>query len=160
MKVRVDFKGGQDIARQLQQMSTRASKGILRNALLTVGGPIIQQGMEARAPRAPGAPDIADNIVVSVARGDRSETGAAGSRAAVAIGPSTAPRSDQPGTTYGEQGMYLEFGTEHIEMQPFARPTFDADAPKVLAPLGAALWAAIVLRNGGTRGLSSGGGLL
>jgi HK97 gp10 family phage protein len=133
MKVRVKFEGGQALAAALNQLSQRASKGVMRDALLSVAAPPMQAGMRARAARAPGAPDLADNIVVSVAP-------ARGNTAAVIVGPSNALRADQPDKTFGEQGLYLEVGTEDTPMQAFARPTFDEVAPKVIAPIGAALW--------------------
>jgi HK97 gp10 family phage protein len=140
MKTGIRIEGGAELAKALQQLSVRVSKNVLRDALLDVAAPPLERGMARRAARAPGAPDLAEHMTTSVAA-------SSGRSAAVVVGPSTEVRSDQPGTTFDEQGRYVEFGTVDTPMQAFARPTFDSDAPKVITPMGAALWATLVGRG-------------
>lgn len=133
MKFGVRFEGGQQLAQALQQLSQRASKNVLRGVLQEVAAPPIQRRASALAPKDPGAPDLAEHIVVSVAP-------SSGRTAAVVVGPSREARSDQPKRTFDRQGVFVEFGTEDTLMQPFMRPAFDEEASKVIAPMGAALW--------------------
>jgi HK97 gp10 family phage protein len=133
MKVSVRFEGGDQLAAALSQLSQRVSKNLLRGVLQEVAAPPIQRAAKARAPRAPGAPDMAEHIVVSTAP-------ASGPAAAVAIGPSREARTDQPNRTYAQQGSYIEFGTEDTPMQPFMRPAFDEQAARTLGPIGDAIW--------------------
>lgn len=142
------------LARNLNELPSRVSKSVLREALRTVAAPPIRARASALAPRAPGAPDLADHIVISTGRagGERS--------ASVVVGPSTASRSDQSSIQYDRQGRYVEFGTSDTRMQPFMRPAFDEEAARTLQPLIGALWRALIGRGFSTRGGSSGGGLL
>ncbi len=84
--------------------------------------------------RAPGGPDLADNIVISTTRVKglpSSET------AAVAVGP--AKRSFY--------GFYQEFGTAFHGAQPFMRPAFDVGVTKAIADIGRAMCTALASRR-------------
>lgn len=125
--------GGAELVKVLNDLSPRVGKRMLREALEAAGEPM-RLSMQAKAPRAPGKPDLADNMVMSTARvKSRNEGQAAG----VAIGPSA-------GFYYG---FFQEFGTVHHSAQPFMRPSFDGGAPRALADLTRALWAALAARG-------------
>lgn len=162
--IAIRFEGGQELGAHLQTLSRRMSVGIMREGLRTVVAPPIQQRAVALVRRAPGAPDLADHIVIGTGRGDATT-------AAIVVGPSTEKRSDQPSRSFAVQGKYLEFGTALIQMFPFLRPAFDAEAPGTLAPLAAFLWDALRVRGiglgrtvdgrgGPIAGGTGGGGLL
>lgn len=89
----------------------------LQAALVEAAEPLRQRIAEL-VRRAPGAPDLADHIVIQVEDG------------AVAIGPSIDHRSDQPGRQFDEQGQMLEFGTRHMPAFPFMRPAFDGQSER------------------------------
>lgn len=152
MKVRMRIDGGSQLSRVLDQLPQRASANTMRAALRTVAAPM-QRAASSLAPRAPGAPDLADNIVISAGR-------ASGRSAAVVVGPSTGVRADQPMRRFDQQGLYTEFGTSDTPAQPFLRPAFDREAPRAIQAFTAEMWR--VLIAGGltsSRGSSSGGGL-
>ncbi len=131
--ISVRFEGGAELAKALSALSTRVSKSVLREALMSTAAPQIQRLAASMAPRDAGAPDYADHIVVSPGR-------AKGNSASVVVGPSTEPRSDQPDRRYDQQGVFLEFGTEDTAMQAHLRPAFDQEAVKTLGPIGQAIW--------------------
>lgn len=163
MKTTIRFEGGDRLAKALGELSTRVSKNVLRESLRTAVAEPMRSLASTLAPRAPGAPDIAGHIAISVARGDRSEVVAAGSNVTLAVGPSTEKRDEtgrQKPISYALQGKYLEFGTARTKMQAFLRPAFDQLVPRVIPEIGAAMWHALIRRGvGGTRGSLSGGGL-
>ena len=155
MRMSIRVEGGERLARTLNELPTRVGKSVLRESLRTASAPIVRSRIEALAPRAPGAPDIAANIVVSTGRAK------SGPEAAIVVGPSTAHREDQPGRRFDRQGVYLEFGTSEMPMQAFVRPAFDATVPQMIAALSGALWRALIARGfGSTRGSGGGGGTL
>ncbi len=154
MKVSMKVEGGAELARALNALPTRVSKKVMRDALEVAGEPI-RKGMEMKAPRAPGAPDMADHMVISTAKVegliDNDQT------AAVKIGPAK-------GFYWG---LFQEFGTIHHGAQPFARPAFDAGVSKAISEMVRATWTALAGR-GISRSISQpstpsspgGGGLL
>lgn len=152
--IRMRIEGGEQLARNLQKLSQRVSKNMLRNALRTIAAEPICRRASAMAPRAPGAPDLAANIVVS--------TGTArGLSASVVVGPSTASRADQPTRTFDRQGLYVEYGTSDTVAQPFLRPAFDSEAPRTIGAFAGEVWSALVRSGISARGSGfSGGGLL
>lgn len=155
MKTTLRVENGAQLAAALNQMSRRASRALLQQALMTHGAEPMRAHMASIAPRHPGAPDLASNIVTSVGKAE------SGPAAAVVVGPSTGRRDDQPSRRYDVQGKYLEFGTSNMSMQPFARPTFDSVAPRVIGPICGALWHGVISGGfGSTRGGDTGGGLL
>lgn len=154
MTVRVRVEGGAQLARSLAGVSDRVSVGLMRRALETVAAPPIQARAAQMAPRAAGAPDLAQHIVISAARGSART-------ASVAVGPSTESRTDQPSRAYDLQGLYVEYGTNDTPMQPFLRPAFLIESAKAIRAFGAEMWRSIAARGlGSGRGSSSGGGLL
>lgn len=138
--ISLHVEGGDKLARELRGLSNRVNRHVQRDAL-AAGGELIRSQAAARAPRAPGAPDLADHITISTARPDDGSVG-------VAIGPAR-------GFYYGG---FLEFGTVRQAAQPFLRPAWDSEGPRALKVIAAELWAAL-LRRGIGSGRGSGGGV-
>ena len=157
MRTRVRFEGGAQLAKTLNQLSKGVQKKVLREALRAEVGEPIRARAAGAVNRAPGAPDIADHLVLSNGRGSSATS------AAVLVGPSSQTRSDQAGRTFAEQGAMLEFGTAKMRMFPFLRPSFDQvsrDAG-LMRRIGSSLWAALIRRGVGSgRGGGGGGGTL
>jgi HK97 gp10 family phage protein len=131
MKVSVKFEGGQELAQALAGLSTRVSRKVMREVLAEAAEPI-RKAAASMAPHAPGAPDIRDNIIISVAKSSvyldlKSEV------AAVAIGP----RGGKEGFAYG---LPLEIGTINHAAQPFMRPALDSASSQALKIAGDATW--------------------
>lgn len=125
---------GLQLARALRTLPEAVSKKVVLEALTNAAQPV-RALMQNMAPRAPGAPDIADHIAVSRATridGERRDE----SELAVAIGP-------ERDFFYG---YFLEWGTVKMAARPFARPAFDAGVNTSLQFLGGALWTAIKRR--------------
>lgn len=120
----VRFEGGAELARTLDQLSTRISKRIMREAL-EHGGEPVRKAASRNAPYEPGPPDLRENIGMSLARNRE-----AGDMATIAIGPTR-------GFAYG---LPQELGTKHHAAHPFMRPAFDTEAPKALGLIGQELW--------------------
>ncbi len=140
----IRIEGGAKLAATLQSLPARVSKSIVRQALLEAAEPM-RANASAMAPRAPGAPDIADHIVAAPVDG-RSARGTA----AVAYGP-------ERGFHYG---FFLEYGTSRQSAQPFMRPSFDTGVRPAMDRLTRSIWAALVGRGfGSSRSAASGGGL-
>lgn len=120
--------GGAELASTLNNLSRKMSRRVMRNALEIAAEPI-RKAMSAYAPRDPGAPDLADHMVVSPTRVEglleNDQT------AAVAIGPE---RGDY------FYGYFQEFGTAHHGAQPFARPAFDQGVDQALSTITRQLW--------------------
>lgn len=152
MKATLRIEGGEKLAATLRELSTRAAKHVLRDALREAGAAPMRDRIATLAPRDAGAPDLADHITVSTSRAD------AGPSAALLVGPSTAIRTDQPGRRFDVQGRMLEYGTAHMAMRAFVRPAFDGLAARLVAPIGAALWRRLIARGFGS-GRGSGGGV-
>lgn len=133
--------GGPELARTLLSLSPRLSTQLMNAALREGAEPMRSRAAEL-APREPGAPDLADNIVVSPVR----QTAKNGT--GVAMGPSK-------GFFYG---FFQEFGTARHGAQPFMRPAFDGTQRQVVGIVGASLWAALI-RRGITTNRGSGGGV-
>lgn len=121
--ISMKVEGGDDLVAALMSLSTRASRQILRDALMTVGEPM-RRDIARKAPREPGAPDLADNIEIAPTRvGERNDV-------SVGIG---VPR----GFFYD---WFLEFGTAFMSARAFYRPTFDAQVNRAINQLGATIW--------------------
>jgi HK97 gp10 family phage protein len=120
--------GGAELAASLNSISRKMSRRVMRNALELAAEPI-RQTMASLAPRDPGAPDLADHMVVSPTRveglSENDQT------AAVAIGPE---RGDY------FYGYFQEFGTAFHSAQPFARPAFDQGVDLALRTITRQLW--------------------
>jgi len=132
--------GGEKLMKALGELPNRVSRSVQREAL-KVGGEKIRQAARAIAPRAPGAPDMADHIEIGNARTDDGSVG-------ISIGPTK-------GFFYGH---FQEFGTTRHGAQPFLRPAFDSEGGTALKLISAETWAALI-RKGGGSGRGSGGGV-
>ena len=131
--------GGDKLAAALRELPNRVNRSVQREALIA-GGELIRQQASVYAPRAPGAPDLADNIGISNARPDDGSV-------AIAIGPTR-------GFFYGH---FQEFGTSRHRAQAFMRPAYDSEGPRALKVIASELWAALIRRGVGS-GRASGGG--
>jgi HK97 gp10 family phage protein len=152
MKTTIRIEGGQQLAATLNNLSKRLSNQVLRQALLKAGEPM-RASAASMAPRAPGAPDIADHIALSPLTRRKVAT--------VAMGPSAGARGDQAARTFGEQGFFLEYGTARMPAQPFMRPAFDKGARAAVRGVISEAWQILTRRGGSTtRGSGGGGGLL
>lgn len=134
--MKVSFQGGAELAATLRSLPTRISRPVQREALFAVAEPM-RARMARLAPREPGAPDIADNIVISGGRGGTDKSTGQEKAISVAIGPSK-------GFIYG---FFQEYGTSRHGAQPFMRPAFDSEAPKVVPALAQALWVELAGRG-------------
>lgn len=151
IKMRVE--GGDQLAARLRTLSTAASKSMLKDALRTTAAMPIQSRASAMAPVRPGAPDLADHVVI--ANGQNR-----GNTVALLVGPPKDVRSDQASRTFDMQAIYVEYGTNDTAPQPFLRPAFDEHAPRAIGAFAGEVWSAIARKFGGSRGGSTGGGLL
>lgn len=155
MNFQVKVGGGKELAAGFAQLPPRVGKRILLAGLKEAGEPM-RARMGELAPREPGAPDLADNIVIStitkLGKVDGEVERTDEKMAAVAVGPSK-------GFFYG---FFQEFGTIRHGAHAFVRPAYDALWQGVIVTLGKFYWAALskreVLQSG--RGSSSGGGTL
>lgn len=145
MTPKMKLVGGPELAKTLAGLSTRLSRSVKREALLSVAEPM-RASMARRAPRGPDAPHVADNIVVSGGRGGVDEFGDE-KAVSVAIGPARG----------FPNGFWQEFGTVHHGAQPFVRPAFDAEAPKVVQALVPTIWRELA-GKGIQRPMQTGGG--
>lgn len=122
------FEGGKELAATLAGLSTRLKRSVVKEALIGAAEPM-RLRMQRLAPVEPGAPDLADNIIVSGGRGGTDSEGTEKAQT-VSIGPAK-------GFFYAR---FQEYGTVHHGAQPFMRPAFDSEAPKVIQKLAAAVW--------------------
>lgn len=123
MPITMKVEGGDELVQALMSLSTRASRQMLRDALLAVGEPM-RRDIARKAPREPGKPDLAEHVEIAQTRvGERNDV-------SVGIG---VPR----GFFYD---WFLEYGTVHMSAQPFYRPTFDAQVNRTINQLGEAIW--------------------
>lgn len=148
MKVDLRFEGGQKLAATLASLPDRVSLKVQRRALMEAAEPMRAMAQRG-APREPGAPDLADNIVISPLRGGTDSFGDARA-AGVAIGPAKA----------FFYGFFQEWGTVHHGPQAFMRPAFDATAQKTLQLLRMALWTEISRAGFGAAPTGGSGGSL
>jgi HK97 gp10 family phage protein len=118
------IEGGEALSANLLTLSSRVSRKLVREALFE-GGEVIRQRASELAPREPGPPDLADNIVMNHARQTREREGG------VAIGPRARAFF---------YGMFQEFGTSRHAAQPFMRPAFDETWRVALAIISGSLW--------------------
>jgi HK97 gp10 family phage protein len=136
--------GGKEMAEALKDLSVRMTRNVMIEALTDAAEPA-RARMQSLAPRAPGPPDIADNIVIGQVRGR-------GLKYAVGVGPAR-------GFFYG---YFLEFGARGGRMpaQPFIRTGFDATISMMLRRLSLSFWAAMTKRGFGRTRSASGTGTL
>lgn len=131
MAIRVQFEGGEALARELEGLSTRLSRRVQRDALLAGAEPI-QARARAIAPRDPGLPDMADNIGASTALGPSGEV-------AIAVGP----------TKDFFYGLWQEEGNSVHGASPFMRPALDSEAQGAIKIIGEHLWDGLRSRGRG-----------
>lgn len=143
----VKFSGAKELAAALRALPAELSRQMMLDALEEAAEPTRARAAQL-APREPGAPDLADNIGISVANrigdvgGGRWEA-RHDEEHAVAVGP----------TKNFFYGIFQEYGTSRHRAQPFMRPAFDSEAPRALTILAQRLWQAIR----GSRSVSGGG---
>lgn len=121
--------GLDELDRALAGLSVRTRKGLLRDALLE-GGERIRARASNLAPRAPGKPDVADQIQIAPVRDREHE-------ASVGIGVPKAFFYD----------YFLERGTVHMSAQPFYRPAIDSEGEQAIAEMGKALWRSLAAKG-------------
>lgn len=114
---------GDDIAAALASIAKRASRTMLREALLEVGEPM-RRDIALHAPREPGKPDVADVVQLAPTR--------VGEQGDVSVGIGV------PKQFFYD--WFLEYGTVKMGAQPFYRPTFDSMTNRVISQLGDAIW--------------------
>lgn len=131
MKVTLKTTGGPALAKALRALPDRVSNRVMKAALLNAGRPI-RDAAAQKAPRRPGAPDIAANIGMHPARAERA------GEVAVLIGPTI-------GFFYGS---FLEFGTSKMQAQPFMRPAFEAGWQRALNTMNGLIWGALARDQG------------
>jgi HK97 gp10 family phage protein len=136
MKTSIRIEGFDQLARNLRNVPKAFSNRLMKQALIQGGEPI-RQTAASTAPRAPGAPDLADHIVVSVSR--REQPG----DVAVGVGPANERRSDT-GANYGVQGFMLETGTARMQARPFLRAAFLANVTESLQIVRRVLWEGLI----------------
>lgn len=130
--IRMTFEGGDEIAAALATRSARVSRKIQIEALSEAGAPM-QKHVRRIAPRAPGAPDVADNINMAPVR----------------------KRADAPGDISVGIGVprkfyydwFLEFGTVDMRAQPMWRPSFDGNVQAALKTVRDAFWRELAARG-------------
>lgn len=130
MKVGLQVVGAAELEAALAGLTRRVSKRIVREALEFAAEPMRAEAAR-RAPRAPGAPDLADNIVIAPARAIGKED------AAVKVGPSR-------GVYWG---LFQELGTSRHGAQPFLRPAFENQQSKAIARVSQELWRTLASRG-------------
>ena len=130
----MQMSGWKELGARLRALPEAYTRTVVIDALKEAGEPM-RARMAQLAPREPGAPDLADNIAISVANrlgdvgGGRWEA-RHDEEHAVAVGPTK-------GFFYG---LFQEYGTVHHAAQPFMRPAFDSESSKALTILTQELW--------------------
>jgi HK97 gp10 family phage protein len=132
------FDGGPELEAAFNELSLRAGKKVLREALFDGAEPM-RLGASQKAPREPGAPDMAEHLGV-VALRDRQNM------ATVGIGP------DDKAFFYD---LFQELGTVRHGAQPFYRPAFDENVENSLGIIGREIWRQLTARGFGVRTASS-----
>lgn len=122
------FEGGKELEAALKSLSTRVSRRIQREALYDAAEPM-RRAMAAKAPHAPGKPDLRDTMTISDVREEGNQ--------AVAIGPSKV----------GFYGSFHEFGSANQPAIPWARPAFDEKVETALQVLAREIWTALAARG-------------
>ena len=138
--------GGKELAAALKALPASMSRSVVMDALKDSAEPM-RTRMSQLAPREPGAPDLADNIVISAANrvgdvgGGRWEMRHEDEHA-VAVGPSK---------DYF-YGIFQEYGTIRHRAQPFMRPAFHETHGTALTIMLQRMWAAMTGKATSTGG--------
>lgn len=138
--------GGKELADNLNALSKAARKQALYPILKAAAEPIRERAGSIVQRRAP-APDIADNMAISIAQkvdGERVDE----FQAAVKVGPAK-------GFAHGK---LLEYGTVHMRAFPFLRPAFDAGVSRAFGIIQEGIWALLRKAAGKTSTMRSPGG--
>lgn len=138
--ISIRVEGGDKLAKELRGLTNRVNRSVQRQALLAAAEPMREMARQA-APRAPGAPDLAENIEFGNTTADSGDV-------AIALGP----------TKRFFYGSFQEFGTSRHGAQPFMRPAFDSTAQQVIKRFSAEVWDALIRRGVGSSRSSGGGG--
>ncbi len=133
MRPSMTFEGGEELARNLNALSARLSRKLLVEALIEAGEPMRAVAAQ-HARRAPGPPDLADNINIAPIRRRQKDD-----PKDVSVGIGAAK-----GFFYD---FFLEMGTVHNRAFPFYRPAFDGERERALGIVGAALWRELAARG-------------
>lgn len=140
MNIQMRFEGGKELAEELAKLPSRVGRRMLIQALKDAAEPMRERASRS-APHEPGAPDLRENIAISVTQRIPDSEGGSRRRddteAAVAMGPTK-------GFFYG---FFQEFGTVHHGAQPFMRPAFDHGASPALDAIRASMWQALAARG-------------
>jgi HK97 gp10 family phage protein len=148
MKFQVTFEGGRELAKALDQLSTRVKGRVVREVLKDAAEPM-RARMAQLAPKGDAAAPNLSNVVVATARNVGSVDGGkwqktSDTQHAVAVGPSKD----------AFYGVMQEYGTVYHGAQPFARPAFDSEALKALQAISRGLWVELAARGIGRFGSS------
>jgi HK97 gp10 family phage protein len=131
-RIRARVEGTQDLAKAFTALSSRVSTNVLTEALME-GAEVLRAAAARQAPRAPGKPDLAENLVAAPMRrrGGRDQ-------ASVGIGPNA---------TFFFYDLFQEFGTVHHAAQPFYRPALDRHGQQALSVILSAIRRELVTRG-------------
>lgn len=113
----------------LKELGPKLGRRALRKALIPAGDFWVSE-MKSRAPVHDG--DLQESIGKKISS-KASRNG--GMSATVSVGPMSGIGPRKPGDGSQQPSVYaqfVEFGTEKMKREPFARPTFDATADKVV----------------------------
>lgn len=135
MVTKFQIYGGKEFADNLNDLSKAARKKNLYAILRPAAEPIRERAGATVRRRKP-APDIADNMVISIVQkveGERVDE----FQAAVAVGPAKG---------FGH-GKFLEYGTVHARAFPFMRPAFDGGVAKAFLIIQEGIWALLRKAN-------------
>jgi HK97 gp10 family phage protein len=131
--------GLKEIDRALAQLGAALSERVVEAALIEAAEPMrVAMGNLARRGMGAG-PHLADQMLA--ARTDEHDLGDTG--VVIEVGPELRPRDFF-------YGYFLEYGTQHAQAFPFARPAFDETRDQVVQRLIDELWGEIA-RAGGVR---------
>jgi HK97 gp10 family phage protein len=136
MIVKVNFEGGEALAKTLNSLPDAYSRKVILAALKEGGEPI--RAMAAQLAPLGETENLSENMTISVTNQLGSTAGGRWrardeTEHAVAVGPSK----------HEFYGLFQEYGTVHHGAQPFLRPAFDAQGQTALTIIGDALWWAL-----------------
>ena len=132
----ITVEGGAQMAATLKDLAKVATPRPLRLAL-RVGAEPIRDRASQFCKRGGGAPDLADQIVISPGRGDEQS-------GVMLVGPSREARSDREDVTFDVQALFLEYGTAKQPAHAFLRPALDTEGARAGDLITAALWRELV----------------
>lgn len=135
MVTKFQLHGASEFAANLNELSKAARKNNLYAILRPAAEPMRERAAAKVRRRSP-APDIADNIVVSLSQ--KTDSGRVDEfQAAVAVGPAKG----------FDHGRFLEFGTIYARAFPFMRPAFDGGVARAFGIIQEGIWALLRKAN-------------